>query len=235
MKLPFVKCHKNFLVSGLLLSFCLMLVPVESQANFDCSLEKETICRVENNWESLLNRGIPGETMKPPSYEQYAHRQGGCDTDAMPSDDMGCMHGRGRHQQGMHGMHGRHRESGAASAQCPQRRATVSAPQLFLEMKNPLEKSDANIEQGRLLFQQNAEPSCALCHGMSGDGLGQMGAALVPPPRNFTCADTMDSVSDGQLFWIIKNGSEGTGMPAFGNLNEESIWQVILYIRQFAQ
>ncbi|NIP99686.1 MAG: cytochrome C, partial [Nitrospinaceae bacterium] len=41
-------------------------------------------------------------------------------------------------------------------------------------------------------------------------------------------------IPDGQMFWIIKNGSPGTRMPAFGNLSDEQIWQLVLYIRQFA-
>ena len=108
-------------------------------------------------------------------------------------------------------------------------------PGIYLEFKNKLEQNSENIEQGRLLYQQNAEPSCVLCHGRAGDGLGQMGSALIPPPRNFTCVETMDSVSDGQLFWIIRNGSSGTAMPAFKNLDEDQIWQLIHYIRHFSK
>ncbi len=36
----------------------------------------------------------------------------------------------------------------------------------------------------------------------------------------------------GQLFWIIKNGSPGTGMLSFKGLKEEQIWQILLYVRQ---
>ena len=45
-----------------------------------------------------------------------------------------------------------------------------------------------------------------------------------------------DSVPDGQLFWIIKNGSPGTGMPSFKNhLNDTQVWQLIHYVRKLAQ
>jgi hypothetical protein len=62
-----------------------------------------------------------------------------------------------------------------------------------------------------------------------------MGAALVPPPRNFTCGDMMKHIPDGQLFWIIKNGSPGTGMMSFAATPDEQVWQLIQYIRSLAK
>lgn len=54
-----------------------------------------------------------------------------------------------------------------------------------------------------------------------------MGAALIQPRRNFLCGQTMKDLSDGQLFWIIKNGSPGIGMMSFVGLPVEEIWQMI--------
>ncbi|HIE80381.1 MAG TPA: c-type cytochrome, partial [Nitrospinaceae bacterium] len=48
-----------------------------------------------------------------------------------------------------------------------------------------------------------------------------------------TCSDTMKDVSAGQMFWIIKNGSPGTGMVAHKKtLKDKEIWDVVKYIRQ---
>ena len=44
----------------------------------------------------------------------------------------------------------------------------------------------------------------------------------------------MRDLPDGQLFWIIKNGSPRTGMMAFQGLPDEEIWQLIHYIRSLA-
>ena len=54
-------------------------------------------------------------------------------------------------------------------------------------------------------------------------------------PRNFTCVFTMDDLPDGQLFWVIKNGSPGTDMPSFNYLEDEQVWQLILYLRSFSK
>ena len=45
------------------------------------------------------------------------------------------------------------------------------------------------------------------------------------------CKETMQNIPDGQLFWIIKNGSPGTGMPAFSDLTDEQVWQLVILIR----
>ncbi len=119
---------------------------------------------------------------------------------------------------------------------CPQPRKTKSAPSKFQKMENPLPHSKGNIQAGKKLFLETAKPlACAQCHGPKGDGRGVMGAALVPPPRNFTCGETMKDISDGQLFWIIKNGSPGTGMMAFSGMPDDQIWKLIHYLRSLAR
>ncbi|MGV7221704.1 MAG: c-type cytochrome [Nitrospinales bacterium] len=121
------------------------------------------------------------------------------------------------------------------SGDCPQSRKTKKAPSSFNSKKNPLGSSDSEIKAGELLFQKKAKPmACAQCHGKTGDGNGKLGKALKPAPRNFSCSETMKDISDGQLFWIIKNGSSGTGMMAFKNLKDKQIWQLIKYIRTLA-
>ena len=147
----------------------------------------------------------------------------------------GCPGGRGmRHRGGMgHGMHHGGEQSG--SAQCPQPRATVKAPEDFYNRTNPVENTPDTVEQGRLLFQLDAQPSCVMCHGSQGDGTGGFGANLSPSPRNFTCTETMKDIPDGQLFWVIRNGSPDTGMPPFQDLQDEQIWKLIIFIRSLAQ
>jgi len=119
---------------------------------------------------------------------------------------------------------------------CPQPRKTLKAPDEYLKMHNPLAASRENILAGQTLFQVDAQPhACRVCHGVSGDGLGILFKQVSPKPRNFTCYQVMDSLADGQLFWVIKNGSKGTAMPAFQNLEDDQIWQLILYLRSFSK
>jgi mono/diheme cytochrome c family protein len=126
--------------------------------------------------------------------------------------------------------------TGRPSGVCPDPRKTPKAPADFLKLINPLAASKANVNAGKKLFQETAKPlACKQCHGEQGDGRGPLGGGLIPSPRNFTCGQTMNDISDGQLFWIIKKGSPGTGMMAFAGLPDDQVWQLIQYIRTLAQ
>ena len=120
----------------------------------------------------------------------------------------------------------------AKKAECPQPRKTKSAPASTVKQDKTKKANKAN---GKKLFQKTAKPmACKQCHGAKGDGTGKLGKAFKSPkaPRNFTCKATMKKVSAGQMFWIIKNGSKGTGMVAHKKtLKDKEIWDIIKYIR----
>ena len=118
-----------------------------------------------------------------------------------------------------------------AASNCPQPRKTKDAPSNIASKDMTAKASSAN---GKKLFNKTAKPlACKMCHGKEGDGMGKLGKALKPNPRNFTCSETMKDVSAGQMFWIIKNGSAGTGMAAHKKtLKDKEIWDVVKYIRE---
>jgi mono/diheme cytochrome c family protein len=123
----------------------------------------------------------------------------------------------------------------ATPAVCPQPRTTQSAPADLLAARNPLERTAAHVAAGEKLYRESAVPMpCQMCHGEKGDGLGPMAPGFTPRPRNFTCAETMRAIPDGQLFWIIRNGSPGTGMLAYAPLTDEQIWQIVFFLRSLA-
>jgi mono/diheme cytochrome c family protein len=120
------------------------------------------------------------------------------------------------------------------AAECPQPRFTGSAPAELYARVNPLEPTRGNRKAGEKLYHKLSNPGCAACHGEEGEGNGQLADQFDPRPRNFACAETIEGVPDGQLHWIIKNGSPGTAMPPFGYFSDEEIWQLVLYLRQLS-
>ena len=145
-----------------------------------------------------------------------------------------AMH-HGRPHGGRHERHQHHSGMGRGGRGiCPQTRTAPPAPKKFAQKKNPFASNAENFIKGESLYQWTAEPNpCKTCHGPEGNGLGMMAHGLQAMPRNFTCSETMKEISDGQMFWIIRNGSGGTGMPAFKFLTDDEIWKLILYIRHF--
>ncbi len=101
--------------------------------------------------------------------------------------------------------------------------------------KNPVANTPENIAKGKALYE--GKGTCVNCHGPKGDGQGPAGAILNPSPRNFTNCAFHKKRKDGELFWVIKNGSPGTGMvPLIGSaINEEEAWTIINYERSFCR
>ena len=217
--------QRFFVVLGFTCSLAL-LTPIKTFASVDSS---DISISIESLDKARLyfaqHRGPP---------EGRGPRHGGRGEHCPEMDfEKGCTGGKGMRHRGGMGMHHGGGSSGAAN--CPQPRTTVKAPEEYYDLVNPLENTAANIEKGRLLFTLDAQPTCVMCHGSKGDGTGGFGADMSPKPRNFTCTETMKVISNGQLFWVIQNGSPDTGMPPFQGFRDEQIWQLILYIRELGQ
>ncbi len=122
------------------------------------------------------------------------------------------------------------------ASECPQPRFTGKAPDEYYKRINPLAPEQKNLAAGeRLYLGGRGEFGCAECHGRKGDGKGPMATQFSPPPRNFACAQTVNGIPDGQLFWIIRHGSPGTAMFGYPKLSEDQIWQLVLHLRQLAR
>ncbi len=102
-------------------------------------------------------------------------------------------------------------------------------------LNNPLPATPENMEKGRAIF--HGKGYCLSCHGMDGRGLGHIPGLVGKLPRDFTDKSWQAERTDGELMWILKNGSPGTDMAAFIplTLTEEEAWQVLLYVRSFGQ
>ena len=102
-------------------------------------------------------------------------------------------------------------------------------------LKNPFKATAENIAKGEALFHNKG--TCFTCHGKRGDGKGLAAPGLDPSPRNFTNAAFHAMRTDGELFWVIREGIPGTAMmPMVGSvITEEEAWLVLLYERSLGQ
>lgn len=98
---------------------------------------------------------------------------------------------------------------------------------------SPFPDSPEMVEKGKALY--NGKGTCFNCHGKDGGGDGPVAAQLDPSPRNFQHHGFWRHRTEGEIFWVIKNGSPGTSMIGFvGQLTDEEIWSIIQYERSFA-
>lgn len=85
----------------------------------------------------------------------------------------------------------------------------------------------ASIKEGDDLFGTD----CSECHGASGHKPTDAGRWMYPRAADLTSHE-VQSYSDRELFWIIRNGICLSGMPAFGKVEtEEHIWDLVRYVR----
>src|SRR5580692_9718760 len=94
-------------------------------------------------------------------------------------------------------------------------------------MKNPLDvaANSADVEAGHAVYTQK----CEICHAYDGGGKSEIGSGQYPRPPDLRSAD-VQRMSDGELFYHLKNGIRHTGMPAW-TLSDRTLWQVSAYLR----
>ncbi len=79
---------------------------------------------------------------------------------------------------------------------------------------------------------------CAHCHGTTGDGLGPTAMLLNPYPRDyrqgkfkFKSTERAAKPTQHDLEFIVREGVQGTAMPAFGLLPETQIKSLVEYVK----
>src|SRR6185503_2755702 len=99
-----------------------------------------------------------------------------------------------------------------------------SVPAAVKRQKNPLGADPADLAAGQASFQKN----CEICHAHDGGGQTQIGGHEFP--RTPVLATLLPSMTDGEVFYHVRNGIRNTGMPAWGFPDRE-LWQLVLFMR----
>ena len=95
---------------------------------------------------------------------------------------------------------------------------------------NPIPATEETRAQGKEIFKI----ACAGCHGPEGKGDGSVAkrSKADPKPRDFTNPEFQRLRTDGELFWVLKNGSHNTEMMRMDFFfYDKDLWKLILYIR----
>jgi mono/diheme cytochrome c family protein len=106
---------------------------------------------------------------------------------------------------------------------------SIAIPRSARDTAAPSPSSPESVKAGMEHFADH----CAICHANDGSGDVEMGRGMYPRVPDMRKPDTQ-SLSDGELFYIIENGVRLTGMPAWGNGSQqsaESTWQLVHFIR----
>jgi mono/diheme cytochrome c family protein len=87
----------------------------------------------------------------------------------------------------------------------------------------------ATVQAGAKAF---ATHGCTNCHGAPGVNWAKYSEGLHPDPPDLK--DVVGQVSPAQLFWVVKNGINMTGMPSFAlaGVKDEEIWSIVAYLKK---
>ena len=118
-------------------------------------------------------------------------------------------------------------------AGAPQQPAATPAqstiPPDAAQLVNPVKPTPESQAKAKKLYGYD----CAMCHGATGNGKGDI-PDLKPAPRDYTDPAALKDLSDGQIFYIIKNG-KGQMPPDGGRTKPDDIWNMVILVRSFSK
>jgi mono/diheme cytochrome c family protein len=94
----------------------------------------------------------------------------------------------------------------------------------------PFSLDDPNaIQDGARAF---AEQGCANCHGAPGVKWAKFSEGLRPDPPDL--ADAAKELEPREIFWVVKNGINMTGMPSFARvgMQDQDIWKIAAFVKK---
>jgi mono/diheme cytochrome c family protein len=96
---------------------------------------------------------------------------------------------------------------------------------------NPFANNPEVLSVGLAHYKEN----CLACHAASGVERSEFSRGLNPPAPRLT-APSIQAASDGELFWVVSNGIQSTGMPAFSPTHDkDEIWKIVAFVRHLPQ
>jgi hypothetical protein len=99
--------------------------------------------------------------------------------------------------------------------------------------QNPIPLSPDVIKESLAHFADH----CALCHANDGSGQTPIGKNVNPKVLDLRLPD-IQSMPDGEIFWVIHNGIRFTAMPAWGEgdpAEDKDSWKLVHFIRYLPQ
>ena len=95
--------------------------------------------------------------------------------------------------------------------------------------KNPAKFTEVSVQRGKKIYATQ----CALCHGVKGDGKGELAEDMKLKLADYTAADALKDRTDGELFWIISTGKDPMPGQA-GRMSEVQRWNLVNYLRSLS-
>jgi mono/diheme cytochrome c family protein len=112
----------------------------------------------------------------------------------------------------------------------PPATAPFKVPPELVGKSNPVKPTPDGMARAKKMWGFD----CAICHGETGDGNGELAHDMKPAPKDYRDPASLKDISDGELFYIIQKGKNQ--MPPEGDrAKPDEIWNMVTLIRSFAK
>ncbi|MGA8405689.1 MAG: cytochrome c [Candidatus Acidiferrales bacterium] len=108
--------------------------------------------------------------------------------------------------------------------------AEFKIPPEAAKLPNPVKPTPSSLAQGKKSYGYD----CAVCHGKDGDGKGDLAGDMNLKLADYREPAALKDFTDGELFYIIKNG-KGQMTGEGDRAKSEEIWNLVNYIRSLAK
>ena len=95
---------------------------------------------------------------------------------------------------------------------------------------NPVKPTPESLAQAKKMYGYD----CAMCHGENGNGKGDLAVDSKLALKDYTDPAALKDLTDGEIFYIIKNG-KGQMTGEGDRLKPEGIWNMVILVRSFAK
>lgn len=102
-------------------------------------------------------------------------------------------------------------------------------PQEEIDKKNPVKPTPEGLAGARRMYSYD----CAMCHGTSGDGKGDLAESMKLTLHDWRDPGSIANMTDGELFYIISNG-KGKMMSEKERASEAVRWNLVNLVRSFS-
>ena len=96
--------------------------------------------------------------------------------------------------------------------------------------KNPVKATPEGIAAVKKIFGYD----CAMCHGLAGDGKGDVAASMNLSMKDWGTPGVISGISDGDMYDLIVKG-KGKMIGEGDRLPPEKAWNMVHYVRSFAK
>ncbi len=121
-------------------------------------------------------------------------------------------------------------QQSSSDASAPKTSSYAAIPVQAAKATNPVKSGPDSLSRAKKWWTLD----CEMCHNKNGNGKGETAKDMKLSMVDFSDPATLKDRTDGEIYWIIKNGHND--MPAEGTrISTETGWDLVNYVRSLAK